>query len=178
MTTKKLRTQITFTPYTIDTYGVFDMCEYEDEEISEETHRITYNHKEYVQALADNWLMLMRANILDAVIQDVVLVGEAYSPAYYNFTTDNCQVCFTVDYDALVQYVQAHEEKYRKEHIRSYDGFMWMGDEDDTMLHWYLSTVSAARYENEEYLQDQYDGVPVHEYIEYEARAIIPSDQK
>lgn len=165
----KLETQITFTPYTIDTYSMFGLdCEdalIDDGKVYDD-YDWTYLHKKYVQALADNWLLLMRENIIDDVVLDIAIVGEAYSPREYNFTTDNCQVSFDVDIDKLRAYVEAHRAQYDIEHIRDHDGFWWFGNEDDTMLHWYLQTVSATQYTPDTYVQDQYEGVPQYEYVE------------
>ena len=170
----KLETQITFTPWTIDTYQLFDMegVEYQllpdDGPQDVDAYEWTYNNKEYVQALADSWRELVNEHATDDIVRGVELVGEAYSPKYYNFTTDNCQVSFDVDIDKLEQYVDAHRKQYAREHLRSCDGFMWFGDENDTMLEWYLRTVCAKQYQPNRYYMDQCDNVPAWEYVSCE----------
>lgn len=170
MTTKTLNTQITFTPYTIDTYNVFtfdrvDNAFIEDDRTYDD-YEWEYNHAGYVQALADNWEVLMQKNILDDVILGVTLDGKAYSPREYNYTTDNAQVVFTINYDALLAYIEKNKEAYDRDHIRDYDGFWWLGDEDDTMLHYYLHTKTLETYPESEYMQDQDRGVSAYEYVE------------
>lgn len=170
-----LETQITFTPWTIDTYCMFNFDA--DEALIEDNktyddYKWTYRHKEYVQALAESWRDLVNKNATDDIVKSVSLVGEAYSPREYNFTTDNCQVSFDVDIDALHAYVEKHRALYDAEHIRDHDGFWWYGNEDDTMLHWYLHTVSVKLYSPDTYYIDQHENVPAYEYIECEPLAL------
>lgn len=168
----KIETQITFTPWTIDTYNVFT-CEHEEEAILDDLggnyddYDWEYDFEGYIKALALNWLKIVNEYILDDVIKGVELVDEPYSPREYNFTTDNCQVSFNVDIKKLNEYIENNREAYNNEHIRSCDGFMWFGDDNDTKLHWYLHTVSEAKLPREVYIQTQYEEVPATEYITY-----------
>ena len=169
---KELETQITFTPYTIDTYQTFTFERSEESmldngELEYDDYDWTYDTQGYIQALADSWLKLMQDNILDDVIKNVKLDGKAYSPREYNFTTDNSQVVFEVDIVKLKQYIVNNQADYDKTHIRSYDGFMYFGNEDDTMLHYYLHNKSIEDYTFESYLYDQYEQVEPSEFIDY-----------
>lgn len=168
MTTKRISFDISFTPYTIDTYSTFTSDSDEEmiiENYREDTGRDieydniewNYDHKGFVQNLAEKWCELLNENITDDVIQKIELVGKAYSPREYNFRTDNCETAFTVDYDALKAYIDANKEAYDRDHIKSEDGFMWFGSEEETMLHYYLHTVSKKNYSEWDYMNDVLD---------------------
>jgi hypothetical protein len=174
---KQIEYDITFTGYTIDTYQMFT-SERDDEYIidgyQEETGRDisyddidwTYDHKGYVKALAETWCDLMNENITDGVIKSVALKGEPWSPREYNFSTDNCVTLFTVNYEALRKYIADNLADYNKNKIASSSGFVWLGDKDDTMLHYYLHTVSHKLYSPEDaYIYDMFDRVSWYEYI-------------
>lgn len=156
------------TPYTIDTYNTFT---FDNEEVFMEDGKTyddyewEYDHKGYLQALADNWEKLMRENILDDIIKNITVTGEAYSPREYNFTTDNAPITIEYDPEALHAYIEAHKEQYEAEKRRDYDGYMFLGDEEDNMLMWYMETVSTKMYSPEDYYMDQRDNVSEYEYI-------------
>jgi hypothetical protein len=176
---KDIEYDITFTGYTIDTYQTFntDM----DEESIIESYSYDYgveftyddfiwsfDHNGYVQALSKAWCKLMNENIIDEVILSVKLNGEAYSPREYNFSTDNCSTVFTVNHNALLKYIDDNRVAYDRDHVRDESGFMWFGDEDATMLHYYLHTVSRKLYDTESYMNDMFDLVHSYEYLDYE----------
>jgi len=159
---------ITFTPWTIDTYGTFTGDgddEYILESLSEETGRDIeyddvewdYDHKGFVQNLAEKWLELLHKNIIDDVILNIELDGKAYSPREYNFTTDNCNTIFTVDIEKLHAYVKNHDDDYAEKRIHSASGFMCFMDEDARELHYYLRAISEKEYSAWDYMNDVLD---------------------
>jgi len=156
------------TPYTIDTYNTFTLDNEEalmDEGKTYDDYEWEYDHKGYVQALADNWEVLMRENILDDIIKNITVTGKAHSPREYNFTTDNAPIAIEYDQEALHAYIEAHKEQYEAEKRHSYDGYMWLGEEEDNMLMWYMETVSTKLYRTVDYYMDQRDDVIEYEYM-------------
>lgn len=169
---------IEWTPYGINTYNLFDF-ESADEQIMENIIEDTkkqvvyddiewnYRHKSYVQALAHNWVKLMRSNILDSVIEGVGLTGKAYSPREYNYYQDSCEVQWFINGDALRSYIKQHKAHYEEHKIKSASGFSWLGNENETMLWYYLQYVSAEKYYHDAYFQDQMEGVEAENFIDY-----------
>lgn len=166
-----------FTPYTLDTYGTFNfdgtdelILENAKEdnggvEVSYDDFDWKYDTNGYLLALRQNLLKLLNANILDDVILKVEPEGDIVRPREYNFSTDWSNLVFTVNENALNAYIEAHKEAYDAEHLRDRDGFWWFGDELQTRLNWYLSTVSEKTYTQEEYIGDQMEGVSDYEYV-------------
>jgi hypothetical protein len=176
---KTIELNIMFTPWTIDTYQTFVTDSYEEQAIEYYNERESYeaqkngtndarvytyddfeweyDHKGFVKCLADNWVHFMRENILDDVILAVELDGEPWSPRQYNFSTDNANIKFTVDYEKLMAYIEANREHYSENKIRGRDGFMWFGDDEQTALHYYLAHKSETDYPQDDYYSDQWD---------------------
>ena len=171
----KLETQITFTPWTIDGYSTFNFdsaYEYLKQDLKEdgidiEDVEVEYDTKGYTQALADNWIKIINAEVLDSVVLGVTAKGKAYSPREYNFTTDSMNVEFNVDVEKLNAYVDANIAHYKDNHIKSCDGFIWFGNELDTRLHYYLFHVSLELLGSWEYMQMQFEDVQDSEYLDY-----------
>lgn len=177
---EKIELTIIDTPYTIDTYSTFTTDHAEEyllEAMREENPDIVYDdidwnydHEGHIQALAENCVALMNKNICDNVIKSITLNGKAYSPKEYNFTTDNAPISITYNEEALAVYIEEHREKYEKEKRQSYDGYMWLGDERDNELQWYMKTASTALYSIEDYYMDQNDNdqVDAYTFLNYE----------
>jgi hypothetical protein len=91
--------------------------------------------------------------------------GKIHRPQYYNFTTDASFDTWKVDIEKLRKACDVPE--YDKQKLKSYDGFMWWGDDNQTMLNWYLRSKSTKLYDPESYLIDQLDQVQSIEYINY-----------
>lgn len=159
---------ISDTPYTIDTYSTFTMdgdeASIEDGKTYDD-YEWEYDKKGYVQALAENWQKLMRENILNEVILNVTVTGPASSPREYNFKTDNAPIDIEYNAEKLSAYIEANRAKYDEEKRKSYDGYMWLGEEIDNMILWYLETVSAKVYTTDSYFMDQCDEVSEYEFI-------------
>lgn len=127
MEKQKIDFSIMFSPWSIDTYNLFNfdseiemilLDQNEDNKPSDyDDYEWTFETKEYVQALAENWQHLLNKYILDEVILSVELEGEAYSPREYNFSTDNCAVIFTVDVDKLNEYIDRNKEDFEQNKI-------------------------------------------------------------
>jgi hypothetical protein len=181
---KIIELESTYTPYTLDTYHTFTFESDEDyileilnDEKSDEADEITYddvdwdyNTDGYLKDLAEKRVELMNDEILDDVILKVESKGEIVRPAYYNFTTDRDNTYFTVDIEKLEKYISGHKEDYEKNKIQSCGGFMWLGDEEQTMLNYYLMYKSAdddKGYTRHAYVIDQYDCFSPYEYIDY-----------
>lgn len=172
-----------YTPWTIDTYSTFtfdreeeyiidDLCESDGKQYTYDDFTWDYDHKGLVKQLHENWLGLIHANVLDEVILAIEPDGEPWSPKYYNHGTDNANIHFVVDYEKLLAYIDVNREHYEQNKIRSTDGFMWLGDEDETMLQHYLTYKSGADYTDESYECDQWDLLigngQMQEFINYE----------
>lgn len=157
-----------YTPWSIDTYQLFSTDMYEEQEIEwyNEQNETSYtyddfdwslDHEGYVKQLAANWLDLVRDNIIDDVILSIDPDGDPWSPRYYNYGTDNQNIHFTVDYDALKKYIADNQSDYDADKIKSSSGFVWLGDDDETMLQYYLNKKSGTEYSDESYMYDQFD---------------------
>jgi hypothetical protein len=108
---------------------------------------------------------LLNENITDDVIKKVE-VGDSWSPREYNFTTDKAEITFEVDAKKLAQYVKLHEAKYHEEKMKSCDGFLWLGNEDERILNWYLQAESTKLYKFDDYVMEQLEQVEQWEFIE------------
>lgn len=166
-----------FTPYTLDTYQTFSDEDIETDLVQDynERHRtdfdqhgfdFKYDHKGYLKELADNRLKLLKENILDDVILDIEDDGEPISPREYNFGTDKADNIFTVDVAKLDAYISNISKEYEKNKIKDCDGFMWLGDEYQAKLNYYLRDVSFCKYSQENYYFDQVENVFEADYIE------------
>lgn len=172
-----------FTPWTIDTYQTFNMERAEEQivgylqeenpekDITYDDINWTYDMKGYVQALAEKWQQLLTDNILDDVILSVELDGESYSPHEYNFSTDNCATVFDVNIEKLRAYIKENQGHYNKNYIRSCDGFMCLMDDEQVMLHYYLTYKSGDEYKPYTYIMDVLDDDQIgdgYNFIDYE----------
>lgn len=156
------------TPYTLDTYATFTLdCEESlmDEGKTYEDYEWEYDTKEYLAALAANWEKLMTANILDKVILSVTVTGAPTSPREYNFTTDSAPISITYNPAALQEYIAANQAHYKENKRHSVDGYMWLGDETDAQLIYYMENESTRIYSTDNYVMDQYENVPEYEYV-------------
>ena len=179
MDKQKIELETLYTPYTLDCYSTFTFDgeeEYIIESLSEDTGKDltyddidwTYHSEDYLNALAKNLVTLLQDNIIDDVILAIDWDGKTHSPREYNFTTDKCWLDITVDMDKLDAYIKANAAKFKAEHIRSCDGFTWLGNDNEEKLIWYIQTVSAELYSPCTYQMDQMEQVQTHEFIEAE----------
>jgi len=119
-----------FTPWTLDMYQTFDFAR-ADEMILEDLggeyddYNWDYDCQGYLKALADNRLDLLRDNILDEVIVDILYDGEPISPAYYNFTTDKTFNRWLVNVDELENFITENADDFLANKLESRDGFWW-----------------------------------------------------
>lgn len=169
MTIKKLEFDTMFTPWTLDTYQTFDMSnnEYLIEDGKEyDDYNWEYDFQGYLAALYANYIELLNNNILDDVILKVDAGDKGVSsPKEYNHSTDRGYPVFTVNYDKLLEYIEGNRDDFEKNKIQDGSGFWWYGSDDDTMLHYYLKTVSSGAYNFEAYYYDQMGGVEQLDYI-------------
>lgn len=175
---KKIELSVMYTPWTIDTYNVFTFETHEEMEIehmSEEFNKPltyddfewTYNNKKFLEVLMGNWMEIIGDNIKDDVIKDITQDGEPWSPRYYNYSTDDCNIAFTVDLEKLKGWIKDHQEQYNQDKIKSVSGFIWLGDEEQTMLNYYLRAKSAVKDLTEgEYIMDQHERITEQLYTE------------
>lgn len=156
------------TPYTLDTYSTFNLdCEEQlmDEGKTYDDYEWEYDTKNYLAALAENWQKLMRENILDSVILSITVAGAPSSPNYYNFTTDSAPIEIEYDLEALAAYIAAHRAYYDDNKRHSYDGYMWLGEDIDAQIIYYLENESTKLYPVDTYIMDQYEDIPQYEYV-------------
>jgi len=172
---KKIELETLYTPYTLDSYGIFTM-ENAVDSILEDLDRNydelewDYDTKGYLGELAVNWVKLMNDNILDDVIKKVESDCKVISPREYNFTTDCIFADFKVNVKKLKEYVKENREDYDKNKIRSRDGFIWLGNTLQTMLSYYLMKESIKLYDKDDYYMEQMEQVFASEYIEYKVK--------
>ena len=164
----KIKLETLYTPYTLDMYSTFatDMCEEMIIEHESETHNksLTYDDFDWsydnagmLKGLADNLIELLNDNIIDDVILKIELDGEPVSPREYNFITDYAFLDFTVNYDNLKKYIDDNESDYNENKIQSHSGFVWLGDNEHTMLNYYLKTKSVELLSSDDYVTAQFD---------------------
>jgi len=168
----KIKLSSRYTPYTIDTYGTFTsdddidrICE--REECGYDDIDWEYDMLGYCQALSDNRLELLRENILDDVIIDIKKDGDVYMPQYYNYGGDEVSNIYVVNKKALQDFISKNKDDYGKNRIESCDGFLWLGDENTTMLEYYINKVSEKKYSKEEYFFAQVEDVYFDEFVKY-----------
>ena len=124
-----------------------------------------YDYVGYLQALANNWQVLMSDNILDSVIENITITGAPISPREYNFWTDRAPIEIEYNETALQSYIEANREQYEKEKRRDHPGYWWLGDERDAEMIWYMEHASTVLYPTNTYVTDQYDKVNDYEYV-------------
>ena len=167
-----------YTPYTLDGYQTFDLeretdmliedeCEKAGEELEYDDFDWHYNFKNYLEALAKNYIKLLNQEILDDIILSVKSDCAVISPSYYNYTTDKIYVDFEINKKKLDKFIEENFKDYEKDRIKSNDGFIWLADEDDdeTKLEYYLRKVSEKKYSRENYMMDQMEIVQGWEYV-------------
>lgn len=177
ITMQKITLDTSDTPYTLDTYSTFTMDNADEYMLETEReanpdaiyddYDWTYDHAGYLQALADNWQTLMRENILDGVILAINITGTPISPREYNFSTDRAPIEIEYNEKLLQAVIDANRAKYEKEKRRSCDGYMWLGDERDNEIMWYMEHASTALYSPADYQMDQHEQVDEFDYVTY-----------
>lgn len=176
MTKEKISLESTFTPWTLDCYQTFTFENTEDQEIyyyNEENQTSLdyddfnweYQCDDYLSALADNRLELLKQYIIDDVILDIKADGKPVSPKEYNFDTDKAFNDYIVNQKALNEYIKANQDDYNKNKLQSCDGFMLFGDDITTKLHYYLATKSIKALSSNYYFMEQYEQVEQYEYM-------------
>ena len=183
----KIELENLYTPWTLDTYQTFTMeseleyiiCMENDNAKKENRLAVVldydsfdwnYNMDGYRQALAENFIKLLKENIIDGVITGIYSDMKVISSNYYNFTTDKIWIDFTVNAKALDEYIEKNKKDYEDNKIKSVSGFCWFGDEYQTKLNYYLKTESAKRLSVNDYFMDQAENVSGYEYIDYKIK--------
>lgn len=152
---KTIELETTFTPWTLDTYQTFTFERAEENEIYYWSDQLgldlyyddfdwEYDTDGYLQALSDRLESLLQEYILDDVIVGLDF-NEPTSPRQYNFTTDKCFVEWKVDMDKLDNYIEENKEDFEENKLSSGPGFMWLGDEEQTKLNYYLKQESTKK---------------------------------
>lgn len=183
MRIKKIELESLYTPYTLDMYQTFTMEDADDqilESLNEGRDELleyddvdfTYDMEGYGKALAENLVGLLNEKILDDVIIKVESDCKVISPREYNFVTDKIILNISVDMEKLTEYIEANRAKYDKDKLQDTDGFWWFGDEQMTMLSYYLMRESVKKYSKDDYFYDQIETVSAYDYVEYE----VPKD--
>ena len=151
--TKTIELETTFTPWTLDTYQTFTFERAENMEIDHWSRELglkldyddfdwSYDTDGYLQALSDRLKSLLQEYILDDVIVGLEF-NEPTSPRQYNFTTDKSFVEWEVDMDKLEKYIEENKEDFEENKLSSGPGFVWLGDEEQTKLNYYLCEEST-----------------------------------
>lgn len=106
---------------------------------------VTYDHDGWVRELAEASVEVLRAEVVDpdGIIRAVELTGETWSPSYYNFSTDGYMARWTVDTDALEDWLTENDVTIGNG--RGIDGFIRTAD-DET---WYLGKAIESYLEHE-----------------------------
>lgn len=110
--------------YTIDSYGTFSTDLLDDDWFEESE----FNHSLFLKDLAELHAEII-GNCLPAGGINSVEVVSVGSPAYYNFSTDWCELEIDVDLDKLLVYLEKFDNKaefdrFLHERFTSRDGFM------------------------------------------------------
>ena len=119
---------------------------------------VTYDHDGWVRELAEASVEILRAEVVDpgGIVRAVEMTGETWSPSYYNFSTDGYMARWTVDTDALEDWLAENDATLGDG--RGIDGFIrTAGDET-----WYLGQALEAYLEHE--IGDDYVQY-MHEYL-------------
>jgi hypothetical protein len=175
----KIELESTFTPYTLDTYQTFTMEDGDayllDIENSKKPNRKKeleyddfewdYDTESYLNDLAHNWKICLNENIIDDVILSINYEGKPTDPKEYNYTTNKVYSFFEVNVDKLQKYIKDNQNDYNENKIQSRTGFYWFGDDNQTMLNYYLYNVSSKKYTPTDYYYDQIEGIQTIEYI-------------
>lgn len=135
----------------------------------DELWTVTYDREGWLRELATASVDLLNSNYdLGPVVHKVEFTGEVWSPQFYNFSTDGYMARWTVDTDALEQWLT--DNGIVIENGRGIDGFIRTAD-DDT---WYLGRALQEYLEHmlPDYVSDMHshlcgNGVE-EEYIEIE----------
>jgi len=168
---EKITLETLYTPYTLDTYSIFDMDidemsmfelegEYDD-------YTFEYDFDTYKKDLAVNMIKLLKENIIDNVITGIESDCVVHSPKEYNYTTDKIYIDFIVNKKELDLYIEKNIDKYNTEKIKDREGFWWLGNEDQTRLNFYLCNKSIELYSSDDYVMDQYEDVQDYNYVTY-----------
>lgn len=108
--------------YTLDTYGVFSASDaIEDEDWTDDTE---FDHKQYVKDLAEHQVDILN-NYTNDIVKSFKVTG-AYSPSYYNFSTDNSELQIELVGSKLLDYIKANLtefKEYLNEEFTSRSGF-------------------------------------------------------
>lgn len=132
---------------------------------------VTYDHDGWVRELAEASVEILRAEVVDpgGIVRAVELTGETWSPSYYNFSTDGYMARWTVDTDALEDWLAENDVTIGDG--RGIDGFIRTAD-DET---WYLGKALEAYLEHEigddyvQYMHEHLTGNGVEwEYVNVE----------
>lgn len=136
---------------------------------SEQLWEAAYDHQGWLRELAEASVEVVRDAVIgEGIVHAVDLTGEVWSPQFYNFSTDGYMARWTVDTDALEQWLT--DNRIVIEDGRNVPGFIRTAD-DDT---WYLGRALEEYLERmiPDYVSDMYSylcGSGVEdEYIEVE----------
>lgn len=184
--TKTIELETTFTPWTLDTYQTFTFKRAEEMEIDYWSDKLglnldyndfewTYHNEEFLQALADELEKTLKEYILDDVIKGLEF-GAPTSPRQYNFTTDKSFVEWEVDMDKLNEYIEENKEDFEDNKISSGPGFMWLGDEEETKLNYYLKKESTKKFNSRDGVNQLREFVYPREFMDVKVREEVLED--
>lgn len=144
------------TKYTIDTYNIFGI---EDEMAMNELegdyddYNWDYDMRWYVKHLAELATNYIN-ELLDEKIMTIKLV-DTYSPAYYNYSTDNCSREITYDEKKLDEYINKYIDDYE-----NYDKWDY---EEINKVCFYLDSL----YNEDDYVMSMFENREEYNYYTY-----------
>ncbi len=171
---KCMELETLYSPYTLDTYNIFTLDSAIDSEIEyhndNNTRQIDYNDfdcdmESYKKDLAIHLVELLNENILDDVILKITSDMKVISPSEYNYITDKIWLGLEYDEIKLDEYIEKNQADFDEKKIKSCSGFMWLGEEIDEKIIYYLNEVSGKKFSRDAYIISQFEDVSEYEYI-------------
>ncbi len=152
------------TPFTLDTYATFDMSWDEhliDDGKTYDDYDFDYDFDGYLVALSDSLITFLNENITDSIIKSVAREGKIYSPKFYNYTTDSCNLVIDFDARKLNKYIKDNFDDFKKfNDSKSY--YISWDNYDDKIIYYIEKNFSHL---SDVYIMHQFETVHDTDYI-------------
>lgn len=171
------------TAYTIDTYAIFTAdntfeseAEYLVDEYKLDINAIDFDfdHKGYVQALAEASVELLERELIGDVVKGITLI-KSQSPRFYNYTTDSYTALWCINKSALERYIEANQGQYNLFEQENWRGVYMSHGTEDFKPDDYL--VAMLDYYTRQMLDDEAYESAMYEYEHNLAYEYIKPDE-
>lgn len=152
--------------YTIDTYGMFNgenseenEREFYKDEYGLEKVEFNYNHEGIVKDLAHSSINLLSQSltgIVEGVVKSIDL-GTSGSPQFYNYTTDHYTATWTINSKLLKKYIQDHKEAYEAFEREEWSDLFYSDPSKEDKLVAMLDFYTRAIYAPEDYEESMFE---------------------